>query len=166
MRGIHRGPVNSPHKRPVTRKMFPSDDVIMIKELENSTHPAMHGHFYEYMQMTQFIWYKKSNIPYSETIIYMFVFLLHTRLTWTVFCLLVLSIHPIYALRHFECELQGGAWVIACLSICADHGMHIIHHPRACPHGGTTVSSSTFFNEISYHIGGQFCMLQKHFEIT
>ena len=26
--GIHRGPVNSPHKWPVTRKMFPFDDVI------------------------------------------------------------------------------------------------------------------------------------------
>ena len=29
--GIHRGPVNSPHKWPVTRKMFPFDDVIMMK---------------------------------------------------------------------------------------------------------------------------------------
>ena len=29
VRGIHRGPVNSPHKWPVTRKMFPLDDVIM-----------------------------------------------------------------------------------------------------------------------------------------
>ena len=29
---IHRGPVNSPHKWPVTRKMFPFDDVIMIEE--------------------------------------------------------------------------------------------------------------------------------------
>ena len=27
--GIHRGPGNSPHKWPVTRKMFPFDDVIM-----------------------------------------------------------------------------------------------------------------------------------------
>ena len=27
--GIHRGPVNSPHKWPATRKMFPFDDVIM-----------------------------------------------------------------------------------------------------------------------------------------
>ena len=27
--GIHRGPVNSPNKGPVTRKMFPFDDVIM-----------------------------------------------------------------------------------------------------------------------------------------
>ena len=29
VRGIHRGPLNSLHKRPVTRKMFPFDDVIM-----------------------------------------------------------------------------------------------------------------------------------------
>ena len=29
LQGIHRGPVNSPHKWPVTRKMFPFDDVIM-----------------------------------------------------------------------------------------------------------------------------------------
>ena len=29
VRGIHRGPVNSSHKWPVTRKMFPFDDVIM-----------------------------------------------------------------------------------------------------------------------------------------
>ena len=27
--GIHRSPVNSPHKWPVTRKMLPFDDVIM-----------------------------------------------------------------------------------------------------------------------------------------
>ena len=31
VRGIHRGPVNSPHKWPVTRKMFPFDDVITFK---------------------------------------------------------------------------------------------------------------------------------------
>ena len=29
VRGIHRWPVNSPHERPVTRKIFPFDDVIM-----------------------------------------------------------------------------------------------------------------------------------------
>ena len=29
VRGIHRSPMNSPHKGPVTRKMFPFDDVIM-----------------------------------------------------------------------------------------------------------------------------------------
>ena len=38
-RGIHRGPVNSPHKGPVTRKMFPFDDVIMSEAIlkERST---------------------------------------------------------------------------------------------------------------------------------
>ena len=30
VKGIHRWPVNSPHKWPVTRKMAPFDDVIMI----------------------------------------------------------------------------------------------------------------------------------------
>ena len=30
VQGICRWPVNSPHKRPVTRKMFPSNDVIML----------------------------------------------------------------------------------------------------------------------------------------
>ena len=29
VRGINRGPVNSPHKWPVTQKMFPFDDIIM-----------------------------------------------------------------------------------------------------------------------------------------
>ena len=32
VRWIHRGPVNSPHKWPVTRKIFPFDDVIMNSE--------------------------------------------------------------------------------------------------------------------------------------
>ena len=35
VRGIHRGPVNSPHKWPVTRKIFPFDDVIMYFELSS-----------------------------------------------------------------------------------------------------------------------------------
>ena len=33
VRGIHRKPVNSPHKWPVTRRMFPFDDVIMWYQL-------------------------------------------------------------------------------------------------------------------------------------
>ena len=34
--GIHRWPVNSPHKWPVTRKMFPFDDVITIRAWVNN----------------------------------------------------------------------------------------------------------------------------------
>ena len=33
VRGIHRRPVNSPHKWPVTRKMLPFDDVIMVSDI-------------------------------------------------------------------------------------------------------------------------------------
>ena len=36
VRGIHRVPVNSPHKWPVTRKMFPFDDVIIVINYSNS----------------------------------------------------------------------------------------------------------------------------------
>ena len=35
---IHRGPVNSPHKWPVTRKMFPFDDVIMMARITGKYH--------------------------------------------------------------------------------------------------------------------------------
>ena len=38
--GIHPGPVNSPHKWPVTRKMFPFDDVIMQKLSSGSVDPG------------------------------------------------------------------------------------------------------------------------------
>ena len=39
VRGIHRWPVNFPHKWPVTRKMFPFDDVIMM--VINMTMPVL-----------------------------------------------------------------------------------------------------------------------------
>ena len=43
VRGIHRRPVNSPHKWPVTRKMFPFDDIIMMMQALSSLvgQPAM-----------------------------------------------------------------------------------------------------------------------------
>ena len=36
VRVIHRGPVNSPHKWPVTREMFPFHDVIIILEAQRN----------------------------------------------------------------------------------------------------------------------------------
>ena len=41
VRGIHRWPVNSPHKGPVTRKMFPFDDVIMLKTFVDLSYVCM-----------------------------------------------------------------------------------------------------------------------------
>ena len=45
VRGIHRWPVNSPHKGPVTRKMFPFDDVIMNNP-DSKAHGASMGHIW------------------------------------------------------------------------------------------------------------------------
>ena len=41
VRGIHRWPVNSPHKWPVTRKMFTFDDVIMYRNLSQQSFCAL-----------------------------------------------------------------------------------------------------------------------------
>ena len=41
--GTHRGPVNSPHKGPVTRKMFPFDDVIMVITSHNLTQHRLYA---------------------------------------------------------------------------------------------------------------------------
>ena len=40
VRGIHRRPVNSPHKWPVTRKMIPFDDVIMSYSMPGKRAPC------------------------------------------------------------------------------------------------------------------------------
>ena len=42
MRGIHRWPVNSPHKGPVTRKVFPFDNVIMGNRNNDVWQQAIH----------------------------------------------------------------------------------------------------------------------------
>ena len=46
VRGIHRWPMNSPHKGPVTRKMFPFDDVtiIIMHHLSLAGHYIPHWH--------------------------------------------------------------------------------------------------------------------------
>ena len=51
VRGIHRGPVNFPHKWPVTRKMFPFDDVIMLTATCAVTgqHPALAARWLHYI---------------------------------------------------------------------------------------------------------------------
>ena len=46
VQGIHRGPVNSPHKWPVTRKMFPFDDVIMPNVHLHSESQDLHSDNY------------------------------------------------------------------------------------------------------------------------
>ena len=55
---IHRGPVNYPHKRPVTRKMFPFDDVIMV----NSQMDRYHSYF----PLHKNLWHKNGKLLYKS----------------------------------------------------------------------------------------------------
>ena len=55
---IHRGPVNSPHKWPVTRKMFPFDDVIMIMKIPMPVHTGKTTSLYILNQPS--VWYRGS----------------------------------------------------------------------------------------------------------
>ena len=55
VRGIHRWPVNSPHKRPVMRKMFPFDDFIMVQRQTNT--PILHiPHEHNYNHRSTLAW--------------------------------------------------------------------------------------------------------------
>ena len=59
VRGIHRSPVNSPHKGPVTRKMFPFDDVIMVLVHVRSLYShsgSKHDIPYSYSKTLSFMW--------------------------------------------------------------------------------------------------------------
>ena len=51
VRGIHRWPVNSPHKGPVTRKMFPLNDVIIQTVCWNR-----HWHMWPYNPGMLYMW--------------------------------------------------------------------------------------------------------------
>ena len=55
VRGIHRGPVNSPHKWPVKRKKFPFDDVIMSLVIDGITDAIMipYIHYTVHRNMTR-----------------------------------------------------------------------------------------------------------------
>ena len=51
VRGIHRWPVNFPHKRQVTRKMFPFDDVIMRRNHTTPFYVESSSFCYYYQRM-------------------------------------------------------------------------------------------------------------------
>ena len=67
VRGIHRGPVNSPHKWPVTRKMFPFDDVIMQAP----------SHIHIYPLVEENLWVLTSKLPPGDDT--------SIRFVWTLF---------------------------------------------------------------------------------
>ena len=74
VRGLHRGPVNSPHKWPVTRKMFPFDDVIMYVWVSSTEYYNPDGFYgvYVFEGVKQF-WKQRFRRFENDTIAYHFV---------------------------------------------------------------------------------------------
>ena len=103
--GIHRWPVNSPHKGPVTRKMFPFDDAIMIVKLciceivDISTHvdfPSIH--------------YQRRIVNHIEP---------WTK--WLTFCRQYFEIHFVDC-KVFSCDQAALQMVFSvCPSVCLSH---------------------------------------------
>ena len=89
VRGIQRRPVNSPHKWPVTRKMFPFDDVSMVLAFTDSTTSAgkslttTFGIFTSMSVDYQLFWIQFSDlIPYSKWVIKTMLFCNRTRVNY------------------------------------------------------------------------------------
>ena len=61
-RGIHPWPMNSSHKGPVTRKMFPFDDVIMVFQEETNWGVAVILQTYTVWNISLWLWIYSSKI--------------------------------------------------------------------------------------------------------
>ena len=88
VRGIHRWPVNSPHKGPVTLKMFPFDDVIMMEFyfVYNGFGPEKQKHIQYNTLQTQLHIYIASNTSHNNS----------TFFHPTILSFIILFIHSSY----------------------------------------------------------------------
>ena len=83
VREIHRGPVNFPHKWPVTRKMFPFDDVIMGCNWSYHTHG---GYFFaKSLTQGQLLWFNGLSVIIVFTSSTKAIRVSHVELMMTVF---------------------------------------------------------------------------------
>ena len=65
VRGIHRWTVNSPHKGPVTRNMFPFDDVIMHTPKSPQLYSWSTDHYHWYIPWTLQIMGRKTAVQHQ-----------------------------------------------------------------------------------------------------
>ena len=91
VRGIHRGPVNSPHKWPVTRKMFPFDDVIMLVDSIWNLQVCNNAHkhqwivkitstwtvFFPWSKQNLFLFYYKGSMNLNSNLVKLICLLYH-----------------------------------------------------------------------------------------
>ena len=103
VRGIHRGPVNSPHKWPVTRQMFPFDDIIMWV-----FHWMMGRHLYvrKYVVMAMCV---QENIMTRHVITFLYIAVMFAL------CLCVQFVWPFSWLCFYQRVLTDPPRIILCL---------------------------------------------------
>ena len=95
VRGIHRGPVNSPHKWPVTRKMFPFHDVIMVTVV---------------MMMTHTIYSRYLGRSVSHDLAYLKSM---TSILWGVWCKAMSSDYAIFVTYGICCQKAINEWKLS-----------------------------------------------------
>ena len=97
VREIHRGPVNFPHKWPVTRKMFPFDELLSLHALgfiwlfDIKKHSWKNGLFISYFAgahttSDQYLWVASeySIIQYTRTHLYNWHTIIYLKVTYIV----------------------------------------------------------------------------------
>ena len=107
VRGIHRWPVNSLHKGPVTRKLFPFHDVIMWTtnyttsfrahgktNVSTTTNPTLTSmSFYTLAKWTRYIYINLEQLPFGKHLILDHIFEMRSGLWQCIFCYIWLGYH-------------------------------------------------------------------------
>ena len=100
VRGIHRRPLNSPHKWPVTRKIFPFDDVIMWAPASQLfTQPFIQTQIKENTKAGEF---PAQMASYAENVSIWWRHHVYVRFCWILYCFvyrylaMLLSILSVY----------------------------------------------------------------------
>ena len=98
------GPVNSPHKGPVTRKMFPFDDVIMLWYLKGGLQPPSSSHF------STWGWIIIENDPLLTSIVqFSYKFSTLSAFTWLTYDVLPFTVNiEAITRKGSETRSQGG----------------------------------------------------------
>ena len=114
VRGIHRSPVNSPHNRPVTREIFPFDDVITVVICNFGTDNYSNRDYADKMTIYVFTFchYVLCNINFSNNNNNAIMFLLRHANSWCQLDRFVLyfnhfEVNELYFRRNF---LQKTDW--------------------------------------------------------
>ena len=95
VQGIHRWPVNSPHKGPVTRKMFPFDDVIMLAH-GTTIHNAMHSDTAALKGLYEYFSSQDNDCPPQMLTRRVFFLIVQLREVWKYFFLFVLRCQQLH----------------------------------------------------------------------